>query len=462
MSTYIAPETLDDVLLAVAAGARPIAGGTDLVVGARNGKAPLPEALCAIHRVRDLAGIRSNGQGGLVLGALASHADITAHPLIRERFTGLADASAIVGSHATRNVGTIGGNVMNGSPAMDTGAPLICAGAIATLTSARGIRDVPVADLFVGPGKTRAEPDELLTSVLLPAPPAGTGSCYVRLEYRRHMEIAIVGVACQVSLDASGSVTDARIAITALAPTIHRVPEAEVLVVGDNGGSEAVRAAGDAVAAASRADLGRSGLRALPQGDGRGDRPPRDRRGTRARRRPPRPDSREPGAARRRGGLDMLYQAVLAVNGVEYPISVEAQRSLLSVLRNEIGLTGSKEGCDDSECGACMVLIDGRPVNSCSFLALQANGREITTVEGLSNGGELHPLQRAFLNAGGVQCGFCTPGMLISATALLRENPSPSEDEVRLALSGNLCRCTGYQKIVSAVLSAADELAATS
>jgi carbon-monoxide dehydrogenase small subunit len=108
-----------------------------------------------------------------------------------------------------------------------------------------------------------------------------------------------------------------------------------------------------------------------------------------------------------------------------------------------------------------MVLIDGKPVNSCSYLALQADGREITTVEGLSDGSELAPLQQAFLNAGGVQCGFCTPGMLISATALLRENPGPTEDEVRLALSGNLCRCTGYQKIVTAVLSAADELAAS-
>jgi carbon-monoxide dehydrogenase small subunit len=155
----------------------------------------------------------------------------------------------------------------------------------------------------------------------------------------------------------------------------------------------------------------------------------------------------------------MQYEATLVVNGLAYPLSVEADRSLLWALRHELGLTGSKEGCDDSECGACMVLIDGRPVNSCSYLALQADGREITTVEGLSDGGELAPLQQAFLNAGGVQCGFCTPGMLISATALLRENPAPTEDEVRLALSGNLCRCTGYQKIVTAVLSAADELA---
>jgi carbon-monoxide dehydrogenase small subunit len=155
----------------------------------------------------------------------------------------------------------------------------------------------------------------------------------------------------------------------------------------------------------------------------------------------------------------MQYEATLVVNGLAYPLSVEPDRSLLWALRHELGLTGSKEGCDDSECGACMVLIDGRPVNSCSYLALQADGREITTVEGLSDGGELAPLQQAFLNAGGVQCGFCTPGMLISATALLRENPAPTEDEVRLALSGNLCRCTGYQKIVTAVLSAADDLA---
>jgi carbon-monoxide dehydrogenase small subunit len=158
----------------------------------------------------------------------------------------------------------------------------------------------------------------------------------------------------------------------------------------------------------------------------------------------------------------MRYDATLEVNGMAYPISVEPHRSLLSALRTELGLTGSKEGCDDSECGACMVLIDGRPVNSCSYLAVQADGRAITTVEGLANGTELAPLQQAFLQAGGVQCGFCTPGMLISATALLRENPAPTEDEVRLALSGNLCRCTGYQKIVGAVMAAADELAASS
>ena len=149
----------------------------------------------------------------------------------------------------------------------------------------------------------------------------------------------------------------------------------------------------------------------------------------------------------------MRYTANLKVNGDTYPVEIDPGRSLLSVLRTEIGLTGSKEGCDDSECGACMVLLDGKPVNSCSYLALQAEGHEVTTVEGLANGGDLHPLQRAFLEEGGVQCGFCTPGMLVSATALLQSNPAPSEDDVRIALSGNLCRCTGYDGIVKAVLS---------
>ena len=152
----------------------------------------------------------------------------------------------------------------------------------------------------------------------------------------------------------------------------------------------------------------------------------------------------------------MRYDATLNVNGRSYPVEIEPGRTLLSVLRAEIGLTGAKEGCDDSECGACMMLLDGKPVNSCSYLALQAEGREVTTVEGLASGATLSPLQAAFLEQGGVQCGFCTPGMLISATALLEDNPAPSADEVRIALSGNLCRCTGYDGIVRAVLAVAE------
>ena len=152
----------------------------------------------------------------------------------------------------------------------------------------------------------------------------------------------------------------------------------------------------------------------------------------------------------------MKVEATLSVNGVRYPVELEPGTSLLAAVRDVVGLTGAKEGCDDSECGACMMLLDGKPVNSCSYLALQAEGSDVTTVEGLARGDELSPLQAAFLEHGGVQCGFCTPGMLVSATALLEDTPKPSADEVRIALSGNLCRCTGYDGIVKAVLAVAD------
>jgi carbon-monoxide dehydrogenase small subunit len=148
----------------------------------------------------------------------------------------------------------------------------------------------------------------------------------------------------------------------------------------------------------------------------------------------------------------MKQSVVLEVNGIAYPVELEPGTSLLAAVREAIGLTGSKEGCDDSECGACMMLLDGEPVNACSYLALQAEGHRVTTVEGLADRDVLHPLQQAFLEHAGVQCGFCTPGMLVSAAALLERNPSPTEHDVRIALSGNLCRCTGYDGIVKAVL----------
>ncbi|NND04496.1 MAG: (2Fe-2S)-binding protein [Acidimicrobiia bacterium] len=158
----------------------------------------------------------------------------------------------------------------------------------------------------------------------------------------------------------------------------------------------------------------------------------------------------------------MTYQITLHVNSVPYPLNVDPHATLLRVVREQVGLTGSKEGCDDSECGACMMLIDGQPVNSCSYLAVQADGAEITTVEGLATGDKLAPLQKAFLTQGGVQCGFCTPGMLISATKLLEDNVDPTPDQVKLAISGNLCRCTGYDGIVQAVLEIASAGGATS
>jgi len=247
--SFTSAATVDEALAALGSGARPVAGGTDLVVGGRQGKAPLPDAIVAIDRIDGIGAIDEHGDG-LRLGALVTHHEIVASAVIRERFTALADASAIVGSHATRAHGTIGGNVMNASPAMDTGGPLLCFGASAVLRSGSGERTVPLNELWTGPGSTDARPDELLVGLEVPAPARGTGSAYVRLEYRRQMEIAIVGATAVVSVDA-GSITDARVAITALAPTIRRVPEAEAALFGSDGGDGPVAAAARAAAAGS-------------------------------------------------------------------------------------------------------------------------------------------------------------------------------------------------------------------
>jgi aerobic carbon-monoxide dehydrogenase small subunit len=141
----------------------------------------------------------------------------------------------------------------------------------------------------------------------------------------------------------------------------------------------------------------------------------------------------------------------LKINGEERQLEVEPYRSLLDMLRNDAGLTGTKKGCDVGDCGACTVIMNGKPVNACLVLGVEADGSAVTTIEGLGQGG-LHPLQEAFIEHGGAQCGFCTPGMLMMAKALLDEKPHPTEEEVRFAIAGNICRCTGYTKIVEAIL----------
>jgi len=148
----------------------------------------------------------------------------------------------------------------------------------------------------------------------------------------------------------------------------------------------------------------------------------------------------------------------LKVNGEDYDLLVPPNKTLLEVLREDLALTGTKEGCQDGTCGACTVLLDGKAVRSCLVLAVEAEGKEVVTIEGLSKGEELHPIQEAFVNYGAVQCGFCTPGMILAAKALLDSNPNPSEEEIREAISGNLCRCTGYVKIVEAIAAAARRL----
>jgi carbon-monoxide dehydrogenase small subunit len=157
------------------------------------------------------------------------------------------------------------------------------------------------------------------------------------------------------------------------------------------------------------------------------------------------------------GKGDRVTRVQVTVNGVEREADVEPRTLLVYFLRESLGLTGTNVGCDTSSCGACTVLIDGESVKSCTLLAAQADGREITTIEGMARDGEMHPLQEAFHRNHGLQCGYCTPGMIMAAASYLKENPSPTEEEVRMALEGNLCRCTGYQNIVTSILDAAGQ-----
>ena len=223
--------TVDEALVALGEGARPIAGGTDLVVGARHGKAALPGDLVAIDRIDELGGVELDS-AGVRVGALMSHAELMTDPVIVGSYTAIADASALVGSPSTRHVGTLGGNVMNGSPAMDTGAPLTVLGATAELRSVTGSRAVSLDELWAGPGRTTADPGELLVALHLPPAQDRCGSAYVRLEYRRAMEIAVVGAAAAVTLAADGTIASAAVALAAVAPTILSVDGVDEALVG--------------------------------------------------------------------------------------------------------------------------------------------------------------------------------------------------------------------------------------
>jgi CO/xanthine dehydrogenase FAD-binding subunit len=245
--TYAEPAALDEALRLLGElgpSAAVVAGGTDLVVGARSGKKPLPEALLAIHRLAELESVAGGASEPLHLGALVTHGWIEASPLLRERYSALADASALVGSPATRHVGTIGGNLCNASPAMEVGSPLLVYGASVELSSSSSTRTVALEDFLLGPGRSARADGELLTGVSVPAPPALAGSAYVRLEYRRAMEIAVVGAAALVVLDADGRCADVRIALTAVAPTCLRAGAAEAALSGAEPTADALAEAG--------------------------------------------------------------------------------------------------------------------------------------------------------------------------------------------------------------------------
>jgi CO/xanthine dehydrogenase FAD-binding subunit len=255
-TSYFAPADVREARswLARHPSAAVLAGGTDLVVGARSGKRPLPESIVAIGRLQELRGIEHLASGGLRIGALTTHGDLEESSQVMRSWSAISDAAALVGSPATRHLGTVGGNLCNASPAMELGSPLLVFDASVQLAAKGGRRRVPLSSFVLGPGRTVAMAGELLTTVTLPAQQKrfSSGSAYLRLEYRQAMEIAVVGAAAYVAVDKRGRCRLARVALTAVAPTCVRVPDAEEQMVGARLDDELIDRAAHTAAAAAR------------------------------------------------------------------------------------------------------------------------------------------------------------------------------------------------------------------
>lgn len=473
---YYSPATVDEALelLADHAGqARIVAGGTDLVIelerGVRNAL-----TLIDVTRIPDLDTITLDDEGLIHLGPLVTHNHLVDSEPIIERAFPLAQAAWSVGGPQIRNRGTVAGNVITASPANDTITPLMALDASVTLASKRGRRTVAFEDFFLGVRQTALAEDEMLIDIAFPAMRETERGCFIKLGLRRAQAISVVNVAVVLGFDGD-TVTHARIALGSVAPTIIRVPEAEMILVGstlDNKTAEEV------ALLASRATrpiddlrgsaeyrremvrrLTRRALRQLRDGAERAEWP--QKRAMLWGADGPQP-SRLPASTFHQAGGDQFIETI--VNGRPLTIHNANGKTLLDALREDVGLTGTKEGCAEGECGACTVWLDGMAVDACLVPAPRAHGAEIVTIEGLAASenptvDDLHPVQRAFIFEGGVQCGYCTPGLIMAGAALLHENPAPTTDEIKQSITGNLCRCTGYYKVLSAIQQAATETA---
>ena len=447
--------------------ARIVAGGTDLIIELRN-KVRAPAVLIDVTRVGGLDGIRLGHDDLIHVGPMVTHAQAAASPLLQERALPLAQACWGVGAPAIRNRGTIVGNLVTASPANDTITALRVLRARVTLRSARGQRIVRLADFYTGVRRTVMEPDEMVVDLTFAPLKENQAGIYLKLGLRRVLAIAVTNVAIVTSLDEAANVAAARIALGSVAPTIIRAPEAETALKGGPlDETHIAQAAQLAAQAAHPIDdvrgsawfrneeveaLTRRGLEAIARGTERLTLPQPEemvRLWGKAKRWP---RLCGPTVAHHADG-DEPIQCV--VNGESVSVEGANGKTLLHMLRDDLGLTGAKPGCEEGECGACTIWLDGIATLACLTPAPRAHGARVTTVEGVSQGEELHPVQAAFIEEDATQCGYCTPGFVMSAAKLLEEMPHPTRQQIKTALSGNLCRCTGYYKIIRAVEKAA-------
>ncbi len=467
---YYQPQSLDEAfgLMEKYEGeARYVAGGTDAMIRVKQ-KIWQPEALISLRWIEELRGIRKTGTikaGALRLGSMTLWREVETHPLVAQHFPALAEAASMVANPQIRSVATLGGNLCNAAPSADGAPPLMVMEAVLTIAGPDGTRDVPISEFFKGPGQHCMGPGEVLQAITIPEMPKHTGMAFLK-SGRVSQDIALANVAVCVQME-NGVCKKCRVSAGAVGPVPLRLRGVEAFAEGKEFTPELLlelqdKGAGEVTPITDvrsteiyrRTVTGVMVKRALEQALNQIEQKSEKQDVAVPGSKPSHMDRAQPTV----GPYDSPVRKLVRfnLNGHTVEAEVTSHKMLSNVLRETFEFTGTKEGCGQGECGACTVLVDGESVNSCLYPAFEVDGKTVTTIEGLvGEGNRLDPIQEAFVENGGIQCGFCTPGMIMSTKAMLKHNAHPTEEQIRKGISGNLCRCTGYVQIVESIKQAA-------